>query len=79
MSAQMNGSAKTGPVTPLIPVERIKYSGNNILKDPVSTVDHEAYAIMQKVRVDYIVFCFVNTGWVLNSAYMTDRWRIAAN
>ncbi|KAK5984913.1 Glycine hydroxymethyltransferase [Trichostrongylus colubriformis] len=36
--------------TPLIPVQRVPYAGENILKDPVSVVDSEAFEIMTKEK-----------------------------
>uniref|UniRef100_A0A0M3HKG2 GMC_oxred_C domain-containing protein n=1 Tax=Ascaris lumbricoides TaxID=6252 RepID=A0A0M3HKG2_ASCLU len=35
--------------TPLIAVERIPYVGTNMLKDPISVVDPEAFEIMKNV------------------------------
>lgn len=35
--------------TPLVPVNRVPYSGQDMLKDPVSTVDSEVFEIMKKV------------------------------
>uniref|UniRef100_A0A914XFB6 Serine hydroxymethyltransferase n=1 Tax=Plectus sambesii TaxID=2011161 RepID=A0A914XFB6_9BILA len=51
MSAQVNGVAKKGEVlTPLIPVERVPYKGNDLLKDAISAVDPEAFAIMKQEK-----------------------------
>ncbi|KAK6048474.1 glycine hydroxymethyltransferase [Cooperia oncophora] len=49
---RMNGSvAMVGKVhTPLIPVQRSPYPGKNLLKDPVSVVDSEAFEIMKKEK-----------------------------
>ncbi|VDK49388.1 unnamed protein product [Anisakis simplex] len=35
--------------TPLVEVERIPYVGSNMLKDPVSVADPEAFEIMKNV------------------------------
>ncbi|VDP17530.1 unnamed protein product [Heligmosomoides polygyrus] len=36
--------------TPLVPVNRVPYSGQDMLKDPVSTVDSEVFEIMKKEK-----------------------------
>ena len=37
--------------TPLVPVERIKYEGKNMLRDPLTVADPEAYEIMTDVSL----------------------------
>lgn len=41
---------KNGVHTPLVPVKRVDYSGNNLMRDPVSVVDPEAYEIMKNEK-----------------------------
>ena len=37
--------------TPLVPVDRIKYEGKNMLRDPLTVADPEAYEIMKDVSL----------------------------
>ncbi|KAI1723958.1 serine hydroxymethyltransferase domain-containing protein [Ditylenchus destructor] len=41
---------KNGVHTPLVPVKRVDYTGNNLMRDPVSVVDSEAYEIMKNEK-----------------------------
>uniref|UniRef100_A0A915EB70 Serine hydroxymethyltransferase n=1 Tax=Ditylenchus dipsaci TaxID=166011 RepID=A0A915EB70_9BILA len=45
-----NGSTPSKVHTPLVPVDRWNYSGDNLLRDPVASVDSEVHEIMKNEK-----------------------------